>query len=88
MVHWGQVPRCWQCRVQGGLCEERPGLPSARHRWFQLAPTNPPQGTAEPLSQDGGASGKTYLRKDKMLPGSEEKVRNIPASTRGRAGGG
>ena len=40
------------------------GLPYARHNWFQPAPTDPPQGTAEPLSQDGGALEKAYLRKD------------------------
>lgn len=34
---------------------------------FQLAPAGPPQGTAELLGQDVGASMKTYLRKGKTL---------------------
>lgn len=33
------------------------------HSWFQATPVDPPQGTAEPLSQDGGASVIIYLRK-------------------------
>ena len=57
-LYWVQVPRYW---LQGSLCEERLGLPHAGHSRFQPAPTNPPQGTAEPLSQDGSASRKTYL---------------------------
>ena len=50
--------------------------------WTQLAPMDPLQGTAEPLSQDGGASRKTNLRKGKNhCTGSEEKsVRNSPVS--------
>jgi len=43
------------------------------HNWFQTAPMDPPQDTAEPLSHGGGASGKTFLRKCKMQHGSEEK---------------
>ena len=39
---------------RGGICEERPGLPSARHGQLQ--------NTHEPLSQAGGASGKAYVR--------------------------
>lgn len=35
--------------------------------WFQLAPTDPPKDTAEPISQDTGASGKGTVRKGKML---------------------
>lgn len=31
------------------------------HSQFQAAPTAPPQGTAEPLRQDGGASRKDYV---------------------------
>ncbi|KAK4823236.1 hypothetical protein QYF61_000096 [Mycteria americana] len=45
--------------LQGGLCEERPGLPRAGHSRFQPAPADPPQGTAEPRSHGGAASGKT-----------------------------
>lgn len=36
--------------------------------WFQMAPTAPPQGTAEPISGAGGAFGEMYLRKGKTLP--------------------
>lgn len=43
------------------------GLPCAGHSLFHLAPIIPPHSTAEPLGQDGGNSGKTYLRKGKML---------------------
>jgi len=52
-----------------GLSEERPGLARARHRWFQPAPMDPPQGTVEPLSQDGGTSGNKSLRNLKTLHG-------------------
>ena len=38
------------------------GLPHARHSQFQPAPMDPPQGTAETISQAGSASLKTYLR--------------------------
>lgn len=48
-----------------GLCEEKPGLPSARHNWFQPSPVDPSQATYEPLSQDGSALRKVLLRKDK-----------------------
>lgn len=37
-----------------GLHEEQTGMPHARHSRFQLAPMDPPQGRAEPHSQDGG----------------------------------
>ena len=54
--------------LQGGLYEERPGLPCDRHSQFQLAPTDTTQGTAESLSQDGDSSGKAYFLKSiKML---------------------
>jgi len=52
---------CWQrggCR--GGCCGKRPGAAPCR---TQSAPTEPLQGTAEPLSQTGATSGKTCLRK-------------------------
>ena len=55
---------------RGGLCEDRPGLPHARHSQFK---TPAKQDTAEPLSQDGGASGKTYLRKGETLCSSCER---------------
>ena len=57
--------------LQGGLCEERLGLPRAGHSWFQPAPADPPQGMAEPCSHDSSASGKASVRKGKVLPGSE-----------------
>lgn len=62
--------RYWQWGLQGGLGEERPGLPWAGHSWLQQ-----PQGTAEPLSQDGGTSGKPYLRKGKTKPKTHQKQR-------------
>lgn len=50
---------------KGGLCarEQRLGLPRAGHKEFQPARRDPPQGRAEPLSQDDGASGKDCVRK-------------------------
>lgn len=48
---------------KGGLCEERPELLYSGHSWYQPAPADPPQGTAESLSQDGASSGKMYFRK-------------------------
>lgn len=50
---------------KGGLCEERLGLPFARRRQSQRAPLDPPQSTAELLSQGGAASRKIYLRNGK-----------------------
>lgn len=41
------------------------GLPCAGHRWFQVVQRGPLQDTAEPTSQAGAASVKTYLRKCK-----------------------
>lgn len=38
----------------GAPCEKQLGLPSAEHSQFQLDPTGPPQGTAEPHRHDGG----------------------------------
>ena len=48
------------------------GLPSARHSQFQLALTNPPQSTAEPLGHHGGTSGKAYLRAENTTQTEEE----------------
>ena len=61
--------------LQGGLCEERLGLPRARHSQFQLVPTDPLQGTAEPLGQDGGTSVIMYLRKGKKTSQRERERR-------------
>jgi len=55
VLHAGaQVPAVGGCRA--GPCEKRPGLPCARYNWLQSGPADPPQGTAEPLCQGGGAS--------------------------------
>lgn len=60
------VARFW-ASVRRGM-----GLPYDRHKQFQTAPTDPPQGTAELLSQAGGTSEKMYLRRRKVLPGTEK----------------
>lgn len=54
---WCPGTGSWGC---GGLCQGRPGAASCQTR---LAPTDPPEGTAGPVSRDGGTSMKTYLRK-------------------------
>ena len=59
------MPRHWQQGLQGGFCEKRPGLSRAGHSQFQTAPVDPLQDTAEPSSQDGHASGKTHLRRER-----------------------
>lgn len=60
-------------------------LPCAGHGELQSVPVDPPQVTAETISQAGGASGKMCLRKGKMPhsgQSSEEKsVRSSPRST-------
>ena len=61
------------CR--GGLCEKTSELSHAGHRWFQLAPKDPPQDTVEPVSYVCGASEKTYLRKGKNSTQAEEEAR-------------
>lgn len=53
-------------RMQGGLCEERPGLPRTGHSTVTAAPTDPPHGTAEPVSQDGHILGKTFKKGQNM----------------------
>lgn len=58
----------------GQLRRKRLGLPCARHRCCQLAPADPLQRTAEPVSQAGGTSVGIYLRKGKMLCSSEREV--------------
>lgn len=74
-------------------------LPLARYSCFQLAPTDPLQGTGKPIRC--GASVKAYLRKGKKNPsktqhscvervgfeGKERTVRNCPADTEVREGG-
>lgn len=48
-----RCPGAGRRHLQGGLFEERPGLPRVGHSRFQTAPTDPPQGLAEPHSHDG-----------------------------------
>lgn len=48
----------------GSVCEETLGLPCARHRWFQLAPIHPSQGTAE-VGAGVNTSGEMYLRRER-----------------------
>jgi len=56
---------------------------------FQPAPTEEPQGTAEPFSHGWGTPAETSLRKGKILPGSEERsVRNCPVDTKAGEEGG
>lgn len=69
-------------------------MPHVGHSLFQQATTDPLQGRAEPLSQVGGISGKTYLRKGRRhwrdRKEDEEKVRNSRRNTKVREerGGG
>jgi len=42
----------------GTAGQENQGLLHARHSHFQMAPTDPPHGTAKPLSQDGDTFGE------------------------------
>lgn len=65
---------------EGGrsLCERTPGLPHAKHSQFQLVPAgsswlhnNPSTATAEPISDAGCISEKTYLRKGKNMAEAE-----------------
>lgn len=53
------LPRHWQQGLRGILCEEGQGCPITH---TNLAPRDPPQGTAEPLRQAGGISVKICLR--------------------------
>lgn len=73
-LHIDKIASSGGCR---GLCEERPGLPRAGHRWLQLAQTHPLQGTAGPLSQGGGDLGKMCLRKGKKTTGQSGKVNGV-----------
>lgn len=62
------------------LYEERLGLPHARHNWFQMAPTGPPQGTSGTPSRAGGASGKRCLKHQRTL----RKIRKIHVNHKGQ----
>jgi len=44
--------------LQGGLCEEQPGLPCARQLVADSSAMDPLQGTAELIGQLGGTSEK------------------------------
>ena len=73
--------------------EKRSGLSRAGHSRFWLAPMDPPEGTAEPLSQGGGTSVEKHLRKSKKHwrkrgGGNEAGVRNYGRSTMVRGEGG
>lgn len=78
---------CW-CPGTGGGAAGVGAAPC----WAHSAPVDPLQGTVEPLRQDGGTSGKTYLRKTKnatRAERSEEKSGiNSPADTKARGVGG
>lgn len=79
MALFSSLEMCRGCRCPGwtGRCEEWPGLSRTGHsrfqslpassNQFQLAPTYPSPGMAQPHSQGGGASGKKYLGKGKTL---------------------
>ena len=73
------------CRA---LCEKNPGLPHVAHSHFKTAPTDPPQGTAEPSSQAGGPSGKTYFKRAKSCPAvrTEEETASEHQGQRRRRG--
>lgn len=86
----------WQCvssqELQRELYEKSSG---AALLWTQLVPdfpaTVPLQDIAEPIRQAGGTSAKTYLRNGKCctaLRRYEKPVRNSPADTKAREGGG
>lgn len=64
-----------------GVCaQELAAGASVRRGWGSFmsdtasSPTAPPQDTAQPLSDAGGASGKTDLSKGKVLPGRVRKM--------------
>lgn len=73
---WFLFMSCIGCRCPHVGSRGLQGPLWAGSSWFQPAPMDPQQGTAEPCSQGAGASGKTYLRKGKLLHsrgGYEEK---------------
>lgn len=79
-----RVLRCWQGVLQGGFCAETPRIPQGGHSWFQVAPTDPSQGTTE------GASGKVYVRKRKKNPKPKKelkRVRNSLVNAKAKEGG-
>lgn len=79
--------RCWQQRDCRSLWEKRPGLLCAGHSQFLLAPQDPLQDTAQPLSPAGAISRKTYFIKSKTCHTAKEghrgkRVRNSKGRTR------
>lgn len=87
--YWVQVPGAGS----GGLQGWPPwGEARAAPCRTQLVPTDPPQGTTEPTSQDGGTSVATYLTQGKKMLHSicergEKRERNKPADTKAWKGG-
>lgn len=80
----GKVLAVGGCRA--GLCGKRSQLSPWRTQPCQ--PPDPPQGQDEPISQTGGASGKTYLREDKKSGagrGGQEKGEWKPAEVTPRS---
>lgn len=65
MCYRVSMTRCWQQRGCRSLWEKRPGLPCAGHSRLLMAPEDPSQDTAQPLSPAGAISRKTYFRKSK-----------------------
>lgn len=55
-----------------GVASVRRGQGLSHAAWFQPAPMDPPQGTAESLSQDSASSGKTSLRKSRTCHAGRE----------------
>lgn len=76
--------------ARGRQCGAAPAGPGwGRTRHTQPIPaTHTLQGTAELGSQGSAAAGKWTLKRAKPCLGVRGKARNMPASTRGRAGGG
>ena len=85
----GAAVKIWRQGQGRGLQGRGQGLPCAGHRCSSSM--DPPQGTAELLSQDaGGASGKVYFRKGKNTKQREKeskRMRNNRGNTNTREGG-
>jgi len=58
------MARWWQARGAAGVASVGgdQGLPHARHSQVQSAPMDPPQDTAEHISQADGTSAKTFKK--------------------------
>lgn len=94
--HWAFVQRVHSLALVRGAagCPLRgeTGAAPTRAQSVPVGSNGPPQGMAEPSSQDGSASGRKYLRKGKNARQRErrEKVRNSSVNTkvRRKRGGG